>query len=207
MTSNTSTTNGRLGIMVAGLAMLFAGAAFVTPAPAQAADGYYPMVCRGPLPAMNATNGVLRMRARPGRRANAPRPGECVWLDRGVNRRGEVGPDGFIRIRLPARGLRVEVLNAGGRIREVVYGDTLAISFWRTNGIGRTFIFEARRVGNRGGYVARRLRTPVRARPAPRARELPRATPAPSGRHRPAVTAESAPPPPPHPGVRVRPAP
>ena len=191
MTGTTSTINRRtLGTALAALLALAAGT--LSTASARAANGFYPMLCRGPLPAMNVTSGILHMRARPGRYANAPRRGECVWLDRGVNRPGEVGPDGFIRITLHAPGLRVAVLNANGRIREIVSGNRLAVSFWRTNAFGRAFIFEARRVGNRGGYVARQMRAPVRA------------TPAPSTRRGATVTAE---PDPRRPVVRVRPAP
>jgi len=191
MTDNTSTTNHPVpGIALGALLALAAGT--LTAASAQAANGYYPMLCRGPLPAMNVTSGMLHMRARPGQRANAPRPGECVWLDRGVNRPGETGPDGFIRITLRAPGLRVAVLNASGRIREVVSGNRLAVGFWRTNALGRAFIFEARRVGNRGGYVARGMRAPVRATPAPSTRRgaTVRAEPAP---RRPVVRARPAP--------------
>ena len=199
MSERTSTMNSRaLGAAFAALLALAAGATVTSTA--QAADGYYPMLCRGPLPAMNATNGMLHMRARPGQRANAPRPGECVWLDRGVNRPGEIGPDGFIRIRLSAPGLRVAVLSANGRISEIVSGNRLAVRFWRTNNLGRTFIFETRRVGNNGGYVARGLRRAARARPAPGARMAPR-------RGRPTVTAEPAPRAPHHPRVYARPAP
>ena len=191
MTIFTSTMNRHaLGAAFATLLALAAGT-FPMPA-AQAADGYYPMICRGPLPVVTAMNGTMRLRARPGRRANAPRPGECVWLDRGVNRRGEVGRDGFMRISLRAPGLRVRVLNVNGRIRQVIVGNRLARGIWQSNNLGRAFIFEARRVGNRGGYVARQMREPVRA------------TPAPSTRRGATVTAEPAPR---RPVVRVRPAP
>jgi hypothetical protein len=198
MTSNTSTMNGRrLGTALAGLMMLVAGTTLATPA--QAADGFYPMLCRGPLPAMRAADGILHMRARPGRRANAPRPGECVWRDRGIDRPGEVAPDGFIHIRLRAPRLRVAVASVDGHIRESVTGNVLAVSFWRTNNLGYGFTFEARRVNNRGGYVARALRRPARHAAS-------RATPAP-GYHRPTVTAEPAPPAPRRSGVYARPAP
>ncbi|WP_038034357.1 hypothetical protein [Thermopetrobacter sp. TC1] len=119
---------------------------------------YWPVVCKGAVEKITVRPGMMTIVARPGAIAAAPRAGECVWLDRGMRRRGEVTPRGRVVFRLRYDGTPV-FEHARGRSRFFIPGNPAANRLLRRDERRRTFRFLARRVG-RGIYEAA-LRVPA----------------------------------------------
>ncbi len=137
---------------------LFAGMTVTTilPRHVQAAT-YWPVICRGPVERITVQPGLMTIMARPGAVAATPRAGECVWLDRGMRRRGEVGPRGRVTFRLRYDGAPT-LQHVFGRTRFFITGNPAANRLLRRDERRRIFRFVARRIG-RGLYEAA-LRVP-----------------------------------------------
>ena len=191
--------------------------------PAKAAQPFWPMACRGPMPEITAIADRIIIFARAGARAGRPGGGECVWMDRAIGRRGEARPDGHVIIYLPIRGAPVLIVRHG-RLSGYLQSDMRGQALLDANANGEVFRIQARRIGI-GQYEARFPYAETRgatgampARPARREGTV-AATPAPSFRDDDdAVMARPAPPmrddeggvtviPAPVGGVRVKPAP
>jgi hypothetical protein len=134
---------------MAGAVVPLALAAGATPAAAE----YWPVICRGPVANLGVAPNRLIITARAGRIAGRPRRGECVWLDRGMTRRGEARYGGRVIFNLDVP-VRASVANRNGRVIHHVEGDPRAVAIWNANAAGRTFRFGARRIGV-GVYRAR----------------------------------------------------
>ena len=163
---------------------------------------FWPLLCRGPLPQLTVRQGMMALIARPGQRAGSPARGECVWLDRGVNRPQETRR-GLMVVRLRIAGAPL-LRSLNGREHHVIMRDNRAKHIWAQNQRGSTFRIGARRV-NTGLYDGQYTPTAM-----PRPAATPRATPAPraeSAPARPRVWAKPAPAADPRPRLRAQPAP
>ena len=154
--------------------------------PAQAAQPFWSMVCRGTMPEITAIADRIIIFARAGSRAGRPGGGECVWMDRAIGRRGEVRPDGHVIIHLPIRGAPVLIVRHG-RLSGYLQSDMRGQALLDANANGEVFRIQARRIGI-GQYEARFPYAETRgatgampARPAPGEGTV-AATPAPSFR-------------------------
>jgi len=149
---------GRAGALAAavvcGLASLPAGEAV--------AARYWEMACQGPVQDLRFEGSEIRFSARAGRRPGMPGRGECVWMDRGIDRPGE-SRGGRISVRLPTDGRTPTVRMRGGRT-EVVFNHALADRVWNAAAYGGRFSI---RVRNTGGGIYLASTAPV-AVPAPR---------------------------------------
>ncbi len=174
------------GIMISAALTMTAG----TP---QAQARYWEILCRGPITGVTADGRQIVLEARAGTRAARPRRGECVWLDRPMNRPGE-HVSGRIRLVLPSRaritGVR-RLRNGGLSFRMPGHPQLAELAGLLFSPVASPVALYARSIGS-GTYAIRLSPAPVaepapgnrsrvRARPAP-SRSGPYATPAPSER-------------------------
>ncbi len=121
------------------------------PAEDAAAARYWEMACQGPAQDLRFEAGEIRFGARAGRRPGMPARGECVWMDRGVDRPGE-SRGGRITVRVPTDGRTPTVRMRGGRVR-VEFNHALADRVWNAAANGGRFTILVRNVGG-GTYLA-----------------------------------------------------
>ena len=178
--------------IAAGGAILSAALTITAGAP-RAEARYWELLCRGPIAGITADGRKIVLEARAGTRAGRPRRGECVWLDRPMNRPAE-HVSGRIRLMLPSRariaGMR-RLRNGGLSFRMPGHPRIAEMAGFLFSPVASPVVLHARRIGT-GTYAIRLSPVPravpapgyrgsVRARPAP-SRNGPYATPAPSER-------------------------
>ncbi len=133
-----------------GLALCVTAVLLPAPGAAQAAR-YWPLSCQGPMPEVRFEAGAIRFEARAGRRPAEPAQGECVWMDRGMDRPGE-SQGGVARVEVPLPRAVPMVETRGGRTR-VRFGHALADRIWTAATQGGRFTVRVQRRGT-GRYVA-----------------------------------------------------
>ena len=150
----------------------------------------WPVVCEGPIlstvypDAKDRNTLVVSLGPRAGGMAGQPRPGQCVWLDRAMDRPEEYhhGDMTDMEFRVPVHTARL--VNENGRQVYTFPGYPDADRIWKRAQKGGRFRMNIRRVG-KGRYEV--------VLPPPPAQRTPRATPAPSRSQQPSITARPAP--------------
>ncbi len=168
-----------------GSAMLSAVLMTITAGAPQAQARFWELLCRGPIAGITANGRQVILEARAGTRAARPRRGECVWLDRPVNRPGE-HVSGRIRLVLPSRAriTGVRRLRNGGLIFRMPGHPQLAeLAGLLFSPVASPVVLYARSIGT-GTYAIRLSRAPL-AEPAPGSRSRVRVRPAPPAGRRP----------------------